>query len=206
MALIPLYFHRCKHGILWSVASVVYLFAVVGCLCGALLSHHTSYALIGVDTSLCLAVVLFIRIKYVCSVIHKCADRSSTPRHSSKELSSLASIRENSISILSESSKPFLTLPGQISLGKMLESPKIYPSGHQSSSTYISNPSSHLYESPKHLYNYEFERPRPFYHTQAAPPRNASTPDPAYRHYLGSVLTPMTLQHHNPPLETSMRI
>nr|XP_027203878.1 uncharacterized protein LOC113797660 [Dermatophagoides pteronyssinus] len=89
--------------------------------------------------------------------------------------------RENSISILSDTSKTFLTLPppstanGQMS---MLGSPKIYPT-HQSSCIYGNgfniiaspshittnsttsnniNPSSHLYESPSHLYNYEYER------------------------------------------------
>lgn len=78
--------------------------------------------------------------------------------------------RDNSISILSDTSKTFLTLPGQMTLG----SPKIYPNTHQSSCVYAfnanssntinigndnnSNPSSHLYESPSHLYNYEFDQ------------------------------------------------
>lgn len=130
----------------------------------ALCSANLSISLIGLDVSLSLSFLLFARLKYVYAACAKCSreqQHSSTPTHcSSKDLSSSSSMRDNSISILSESSKTFLTLPGQISLAKMLDSPKIYPSPHRSSSTYARNcnPSSHLYESPKHLYKYEFER------------------------------------------------
>ena len=130
----------------------------------ALCSANLSISLIGLDVGLSLSFLLFARLKYVYLACAKCSGQhqhSSTPTHcSSKDLSSSSSMRDNSISILSESSKTFLTLPGQISLAKMLDSPKIYPSPHRSSSTYArnGNPSSHLYESPKHLYKYEFER------------------------------------------------
>ena len=157
-AIIFYYHFRTKYGVLWSVATCVYLFGVLGSHCVGLAMANLSISLIGLDIGLSLAFVLFGRLKYVSALV-KC--HQSTPTHcSNKDLSSSNSIRDNSISILSESSKTFLTLPGQISLSKMLDSPKIYPSPHRSSSTYgrNCNPSSHLYESPKHLYKYEFDR------------------------------------------------
>lgn len=148
---------------LWCLATCVYLFGVLVPHTIALCSANLSISLIGLDVGLSLSFLLFARLKYVSAACGKCSERqhSSTPTHcSSKDLSSSSSMRDNSISILSESSKTFLTMPGQISLAKMLDSPKIFPSPHRSSSTYARNcnPSSHLYESPKHLYKYEFER------------------------------------------------
>lgn len=148
---------------LWCLATCVYLLGVLVSHTIALSSANLSISLIGLDVGLSLSFFLFARSKYVYAVCAKCTHRhhSSTPTHcSNKDLSSSTSMRDNSISVLSESSKTFLTMPGQISLAKMLDSPKIFPSPHRSSSTYARNcnPSSHLYESPKHLYKYEFER------------------------------------------------
>ena len=125
--------------------------------CVGLSMANLSINFIGLDIALLLSFILLARLKYASALLEKCS-QSTTPTHhcSSKNLSSSRSMHANSISILSESSKTFLTLPGQISLSKMLDSPKIYPSPHRSSSTYGRgcNPSMHLYESPKHLYKF----------------------------------------------------
>ena len=164
---------------------------------------NLSISLIGLDVGLLLAFLLFCRLKYV-SAVAKC--HHSTPTHcSSKDLSSSTSMRDNSISILSESSKTFLTLPGQISLSKMLDSPKIYPSPHRSSSTYGRNchPSSHLYESPKHLYEYEYDRY--LYQQNGAVPANAAyTPSSmATRANLYTLRVNSRLAHGSPMEPTS---
>lgn len=161
----------------------------------------------GLDISLALTFMLFVRVKFIQKLIGQC--NQSTPQHcnTNKELSSLASICDNSISILSDSSKAFLTLPGQVTLSKT-ESRKIYPAAHQSSSTYVrnTNSSSHLYESPKHLYNYEFEHR---YHCQSS---SSALNSPAYinctppnrniypltvNNHLGPSIASMTLRHNS---------
>lgn len=144
---------------LWIFATCVYVFAVLASQCIALSLGNLSISQLGLDSALALAFLLLVQPKCILALLHKC--RQSTPTHcSNKDLSSSSSMHGNSISILSDSSKAFLTLPGQISLSKMLDSSKIYPSPHRSSSTYgrSCNGSMHLYESPKHLYRFECDR------------------------------------------------
>lgn len=173
---------------MWTSASLIYLICIIGCLCYTLHHQNTSYASIGIDIAISLAFLMFARVKYLFNLLIECktalidgANRSSPTESNGSErhcfsaniingqesvTSSIDSkqTRDNSISILSDASKTFLTMMpnGQISIG----SPKIYPS-HQSSYIYHndygdrsnqSNPNAHLYESPSHLYNYEFDR------------------------------------------------
>ncbi|KPM05866.1 hypothetical protein QR98_0043380 [Sarcoptes scabiei] len=179
---------KFRHCLMWTSASLIYLICIIGCLCYTLHHQNTSYASIGIDIAISLAFLMFARVKYLFNLLIECktalidgANRSSPTESNGSErhcfsaniingqesvTSSIDSkqTRDNSISILSDASKTFLTMMpnGQISIG----SPKIYPS-HQSSYIYHndygdrsnqSNPNAHLYESPSHLYNYEFDR------------------------------------------------
>ncbi|KAJ6225824.1 hypothetical protein RDWZM_004369 [Blomia tropicalis] len=193
-----LFRERCSYGTLWIGAIILFLIATLTPFTLGIGWSNPSISMIGLDIGLVFAFLLLARRRYASILIDRCLQSSNVDVHcsndnknnlssSSKESGSI--IRDNSISILSDTSKTFLTLPnGPISKimdqqqqqqhhqplyqrqpqVTHLQTGKVYPSPHRSSISSMltaydcvpkqTNPSSHVYESPKHLYKYEHDR------------------------------------------------